>query len=879
MSSAEFSVAINIEEPSGLPRTNEPVRIGVPFPRGLLTEPTASTVIGSSGDPVEHQTRVLGRWSDGSVKWLLLDLQVSIDANARETWFLQGLKFPVAPPVEILNVRGTDKEVTIDTGRVQYSCEKAGNALVTSIGVKGKQLLDETGIAVLITDEFDQKYEGVIEDVRIKEAGPVRATLAIMGGFRGNGKRLPINFKARLSCYASSGLMELDFGLRNPMAAAHPGNLWDLGDSGSFYFNDLTVALQTKTDVFALIWQAEAESELHKRRTGPWSLYQDSSGGDNWNSHNHVGADGRLTVKFRGYRVDFEADSPVDQDGLRASPVVAAESELGLLAVTADKFWQNFPKALRWKDGSLEIALFPNETETFHELQGGERKRHLMRFAVGSPEEMKALQAMREPVRLTIDPGWVERSGALSSFVAPHTSESQRYETYVQSVIEGPNSFFKKREVIDEYGWRNFGEVYADHEAIRKPQGEPLVSHYNNQYDFLNAACVHFLRSGDYRWGLLVVEGARHIIDIDIYHTDHDRLVFNGGLFWHTDHYREAATATHRTYSRSNSSGSNYGGGPSNEHNYTTGLLHYYYLSGDSEAREAVLKLAEWVLHMDDGSNSIFAFLDSSDTGIASSTVSTEYQKPGRGAGNSINALLDAYELSDNRKYLAKAEQLIRRCIHPADNITSLGLDEPEYRWSYLVFLQVLGKYLSLKIELGEIDYFFYYARDSLLHYGQWMLENEVPYKDILHKVEIPTETWPAQDIRKCHVMHLAANYSVGERRQVFAHKADYFFDHCLEDLLSFDTSVLARPRVILAGNGYIHSFYRKIGYLAEESCECSRVHDYDFGSPAEFVPQRSLFQKLSWDRTQVLWRLIQQRIRLKARQKIKRSKTLQRDF
>ena len=45
------------------------------------------------------------------------------------------------------------------------------------------------------------------------------------------------------------------------------------------------------------------------------------------------------------------------------------------------------------------------------------------------------------------------------------------------------------------------------------------------------------------------------------------------------------------------------------------------------------------------------------------------------------------------------------------------------------------------------------------------MVENEVPYKEVLHKVDIPTETWPAQDIRKCHVLHLADRYSMPSDR------------------------------------------------------------------------------------------------------------------
>jgi hypothetical protein len=271
---------------------------------------------------------------------------------------------------------------------------------------------------------------------------------------------------------------------------------------------------------------------------------------------------------------------------------------------------------------------------------------------------------------------------------------------------------------------------------------------------------------------------------------------------------------------------------------------------------------------MDDGSKSMLAFLDSADTGRASGTVSLSYQKPGRGAGNSINALLDAYELSGDRRFFDKAEQLVCRCIHPADDIAALGLNDPEYRWSYLVFLQVLGKYLSVKEELEEIDYLFYYARDSLLHYGHWVLEKEVPYKDVLHKVEIPTETWPAQDIRKCHVMHLAAKYSDGEQRQQFSAKATFFFERCLGDLLSFGTAGLARPRVLLSSYGYVHGYYTKVGYPSDSNRAYPDDHEYDFGSPTAFIPQRSLCQKMSWDRVPVIWRQFRQRFRLLLRRR-----------
>src|SRR6185369_7874787 len=119
-----------------------------------------------------------------------------------------------------------------------------------------------------------------------------------------------------------------------------------------------------------------------------------------------------------------------------------------------------------------------------------------------------------------------------------------------------------------------------------------------------------------------------------------------------------------------------------------------------------------------DGTLTFWGLLDPGPTGLATATVEPTNQIVGRGAGNSINALLDAYSASSRREYLGKAEEFVQRCIHPQDDIAALGLLEPEHRWSYLVFLQVLAKYLDLKRELGETDYAFHYARDSLLHYA-----------------------------------------------------------------------------------------------------------------------------------------------------------------
>jgi hypothetical protein len=638
--------------------------------------------------------------------------------------------------------------------------------------------------------------------------------------------------------------------------------VWDLGDPGSALFRDLSLEISLARPVNHLLWRTEPDQPLQQGAgIRQLSIYQDSSGGPNWNAPNHVDRHGDLTVRFPGYRVSrLDDGDPAPREikhGLRATPFLAVADGDWQVVIEVTDFWQNFPKSLRFAEDQLAAGLFPKESGQLYELQGGERKRH--RLVLKLDDGNSPLRSSSPPLEVALDPEAVERSGAIPWFNVTGAEQLQQdYVDYIAGIVDGPNSFFAKRERADEYGWRNYGELHADHEAIHHRGDRPFVSHYNNQYDFIQGAFLHFQRTADPRWRELMADLARHVIDIDVYRTSDDKPAFNGGLFWHTDHYLDAATCTHRTYSRSNG-GTGYGGGPSSEHNYTTGLLYYFYLTGDEDAANTVRLLADWVCAMDDGACNPLALFDEGPTGAA--TSGTKGSIPGRAAGNSINALVDAYLLTRRRSYLDTAEAFIRRCIHPGDDVAAHGFDEPELTWSYLVFLQALGKYLEFKVEFGELDYMFHYARASLLRYADWMQVHEVPYQDILHKVEIPTETWPAHDIRKCHVFHLAARHTDGPQRERYAERAQWFYQRCLDDLRAFPTSSLTRPLAILAVYGGVHGYFLR----QQAPLNYDRRHSYDFGEPVPFVPQRarakaSLKRKL---------RLLAQELRRQTRQRM----------
>lgn len=856
--SQEFVARIGIGENSGLARKRDPVRVGIPFPSGLVFDTGEIVLLDQHSQAVPCQCRVLASWSDGSVKWMLMDTLVSIKANEHVEFTVQR-QAPAGKAVLedarfAMSIQQEADRIVVNTGAGRFCVARDTFGPLQAVMPGATELLAAVGSDTRLRTADGVEYAPAVDRMSLEESGPVRASILVEGGFAHAGRRIPLLFSSRLIFYTGTTCVRVEFQIRNPQAAHHPGGLWDLGDGGSCQFADLSIRLYPRALAPGIQWYAEDPGSTQREDGLHFNLHQDSSGGENWDSPNHVDFAGKPTVSFPGYRVTA---GPASQrrligEGRRASPCIRVSSGPGWIAATIKDFWQNFPKALRLDDGALSIGLFPSECPSGFEIQGGEQKRHVVFLDFGEHGRESVIALMQSPLAVSVHPSWVEQSGAIPWFGAAGQGGDQHYLKYINNIIEGPNSFFRKREVVDEYGWRNFGDLYADHEAVHHLGPKPMVAHYNNQYDFIHGSLIQFLRTGDPRWQRLMSDAAEHTIDIDIYHTDQDRPAYNHGLFWHTDHYMDAATCTHRTYSRSNAKGP-YGGGPSNEHNYTSGLLHYYYLTGDSGAAGAVVELADWVLGMDDGARTILGLIDDGPTGAASQTVSTDYHKPGRGAGNSINALLDAYALTHVRRYFSKAEELVQRCIHPEDDVAALKLDEPEYRWSYLAFLQVLGKYLDTKTELGERDYCFHYARESLLHYADWMAQHEVPYRDVLHKVLLPTESWPAHDVRKCHVLHLAAKYGAPARRPVYREKARYFFDRCLTDVLSFETAFLTRPLVILCSYGYVHAYFQESRHEAfKEFC-----HRYNFGRAEMFLPQRAriggvLSRKLRFAATEI---------------------------
>jgi hypothetical protein len=802
----------------------EPVTFGVPLPKGAVRSADRWTLARDGHGPCPTDVRVLESWPDGSIRWALVDALIEAGSSER-AGVLQtdGLATPDAPAIGITE-RGPVLEVS--TGPATFVFASQGRMPVQQVTVGGVPVLTGSGGGLTITGEDGTAVDIRVDRCVVEHRGRLRVVVRLDGAASIGGRR--VEATTRVECFAGLSVARVLCTVRNPDAARHPGNFWDLGDPGSVLLEDVAVTFglaSAPSDPLMVSAEAGQPATAYAR---PFELYQDSSGGDAWQSTNHINRRRQVPVTFRGYRIGSADAAPA---GLRATPIVASSGSPAGAAIAVPEFWQNFPQAIEARGDALVLRLLPRQFADRHELQGGEQKTYEWCVSFGPQVAVEDLDWCRAGTLVAVDPAWSMTSSAVD-FVGPVDGG---HAALIDTAIEGPDRFEAKREVVDEYGWRHFGDIYGDHEAIGHHGPAPLVSHYNNQYDPVAGFALQYVRTGDPRWWRAMSELARHVIDVDIYHTTRDKSAYNGGLFWHTYHYGDVDTATHRTYP-ARGKGKTFGGGPSADHNYPTGLMLYYFLSGREAAREAAIGLAEYVINLDDGRVSRFRWLSHADTGGAIATAPAFYG-PARASGNSLNALVDGHRLTGDARFLRKAEQLIRRVVHPDDVIAKNQLDEPEIRWFYAMFLQALGKYLHHRAGHGLVDDEYAYGRAALLHYARWMADHEYPYLDKPEKLEFPTETWAAQDIRKSDIFYFAAMHADGEERDRFIERGRFFHRHSVETLASMPTRTLARPVIVMLTSGFMDGWFRSQAAPGEPR----PVSSPSFGTPVTFVPQKAI--------------------------------------
>lgn len=802
------TINIQIFEPSGLARTAEPVKFSIPFAQGELSHSHYLT-LSFADTPVLAQYQVLTYWPDGSIRWLQISCILSVTASFSGCLTLTVHSEQQATPEVTSRLEKTSDGWLLQRDCTQYSVNP--HTLCTTIRQK-EQSWDLS---------FELAYQDRQASTFLLEqgsehwvSGPVFDELQVSGFWLATAQKLRVSLSFRF--WHQAGTIEVEASLHNPQRARHPGGLWDLGDPGSIHFHAFSAVLKSHQSGTAALKPSSECDWLKVGESDELRLLQASSGKANWRSANHQNAQGEVKLLYKGYKV-FQNENEIAQ-AEHASPVAQLSAENWRCQITQTEFWQNFPSAISCNKDRLKLCLFPAITGQNYELQGGERK--TQRFAVAIGSATGSLHWLQQPLRCQLAVAHYQTANAFHWFGPIQGNDP--LNALLTSSLTGKHCFSAKRETIDEYGWRNFGDIFADHESLYLAPGhESYISHYNNQYDPVFGFARQFALTGDSRWLQLMDELARHVTDIDIYHTEQDRVEYNNGLFWHTDHYLPAHTATHRTYSKHNQTSSipgQTGGGPANEHCYTTGLKYHFWLTGNRQSKTAVIQLADWMnaLHGEAPGlfNQLWAIKSRElPTLLARIKGKARHLFPfTRGTGNYITALLDAYELTLKPNYLAQCTTVIKHSIAATDDINDRNLLDIEVAWSYTILLTAIARYLQLKKLLGQFDADFHYARESFLAYCRWMRQHERLYLTAAEQLEFANDTWLAQDIRKAMLMFQAAELCPDEA-PAFLSQANSWLTEITAELAQSKELHFSRIQIILLQNFGPH--YAQEGFPA----------------------------------------------------------------
>ena len=201
-----------IVQSAGPASAQQPVTVGVPFPRGVFGDDASLSLLDSLGKPVALQLNPLARWSDGSVKWMLLDFILGPVVAGQSVWSMQvrhGEPREVSHPREALRVVETDRTVVVYTGSTLFTLDRQILAPLAQVEIENMPVLEEGHTRTVLVDAKGRSCYPQIERYELEANGPVRATVLFEGTIKGR-RHNRYRFRARLSFFSGLSFVRIE---------------------------------------------------------------------------------------------------------------------------------------------------------------------------------------------------------------------------------------------------------------------------------------------------------------------------------------------------------------------------------------------------------------------------------------------------------------------------------------------------------------------------------------------------------------------------------------------------------------------------------------------------------------------------------------------
>jgi hypothetical protein len=519
-------ITLNVAEGSGV--NSEPVRGGVPFPKGELYDERAVRLFDSAGKEIPCQTVALARRHiDGSVTSLLLDFQADLSPGKSRVYTLKyGAEGNTRPEKPLASE--TPDEIKIDSGAVS-----------AVIGKKTFKIFDflrnskgETIIAGSVSSgSYAEAPDGFVfssglsgpEEIRVEMSGPLRSVILARGKHKSEKGETLLDYEVRIHAFAGKPYFMIDISYENreprqntPVRSLCLRLPMRLKPGSPCVFN----VFEGKDIVAPL----PEEGELSAVQTHEY--YGDG------NYEAALSSDGKK-ARFPGSRLSGTARS-------------------GDALLSARDFWRLNPKAISLSADSASVYVWPGSDVKIADIPYGLAMTMTVFYApFGGPGEDLA---QNQPV-LQTDPEWTAKSGVFGHYLTAAAAK-EKYPRYEKIVEEYFSGLLTHPRLCDLTGALDYGEFGFAQKRV------------NNETAVNEGLWLQYLRTMDPRLFQRAEAQTKHLRETDTTHLGPDTCYLNthsGGV--HTSYHHHAG------------------------HFWISGLIWHYLLTGDMRSYDSARRL------------------------------------------------------------------------------------------------------------------------------------------------------------------------------------------------------------------------------------------------------------------------------------------------
>ncbi len=533
--------ALFFEKLSQYDRAAEPVTVSIPFAQGILPDPRQFAIEDGSA-ALPSQQRALAHWPDGSVKWLLVHCQPDLPGNRAKTLGFRIASGSSLQPSQPVQVTEDADGLLVDTGPLRFRVPRAGFLPVQDVTLKGAQQWSRpfTGFRLETDAGAADSSLGPVE-LEIEEAGPLRAVILVRGRhLQADGSGF-LELRGRITAYAGKAYIEVEHQFLHTLDAVECASARKRRDAEISLRSlrlDFAPGQAAKPPQLALGegWYRtsiqQSDSEVSETLDTDTMLYQ---------SNEHF---------IDSYYGDFWTDW---------------RGERGGLCLSIHQAHQNFPKKLHGHPDGIACWLYPAGEPPAPILQGMAKTHRIQLHFHGPDTPLEELSRRSLQFQLPDQPAlpadWYRANNPWVETFFPEKLP-RRLFTDLNELHDGrPKAL----------GMMHFGDA-PDAGYTNQGRGGGENVWVNNEYDRPHCCALYYALSGQRRVLDSALVSARHWLDVDFCHYHPDPLI-NGGLRIHTRYH-----ATGKCI-------------PS--HEWTEGLLDYYFLSGRREGLDAALSVGE----------------------------------------------------------------------------------------------------------------------------------------------------------------------------------------------------------------------------------------------------------------------------------------------